>query len=150
MFIRKPAQKITLAAVLALATGATVAYAAAMDPDVNARQEAMGLIGSNVKKLSTMAKGEAEFDAAAAQAAFAAIAEKAGAVPALFEAQSNTDPESEAKDAIWENWADFSAKAAGLLTAAEAGAAVDSPEALGAAMGPLGEACKACHSVYKE
>lgn len=150
MLTRTSAPKRTVLAALAFATAGTALVAAAMDPDVNARQEAMGLIGSNVKKLSTMAKGDVEFDAAAAQAAFGAIAEKASMVPALFEAQSNTDPEAEAKDAIWENWADFTAKAAALQAAAEAGAAVDSPQALGAAMGPLGEACKACHSVYKE
>ena len=71
-------------------------------------------------------------------------------VPALFETTSNTDPEAEAKDAIWENWDDFVAKAGALQTAAEAGMGVDSPEALAAAMGPLSETCKACHSAYKE
>lgn len=150
MFTRKFALTSALAATVALGTLGTAVFAAAMDPDVNARQEAMGLIGSNVKKLSTMAKGEVDFDAAAAQAAFAAIAEKAQMVPALFESPSNSDPEAEAKDTIWENWDDFVAKAGVLQAAAEAGAGVDSPEALGAAMGPVGEACKACHSTYKE
>ena len=133
MFTRKS----TLVAALVLGTAATAVSAAAMDPDVRARQEAMGLVGSNMKKVSTMAKGEVEFDAAAAQAAFANIADKAAAVPALFETQSNTDPESEAKDAIWGNWDDFVSKASALQAAAEAGAGVDSLEALGAALGPL-------------
>jgi cytochrome c556 len=146
MFTRKSA----LAAALMLGTAVSAAFAAAQDPDVLARKEAMGLIGSNVKKLTAMAKGETAFDAAAAQAYFAAISEKAAMAPALFEPQSNSDPESDAKDAIWENWDDFVTKAADLKTAADAGASVDSPEALGAAMGGLGGACKACHSVYKE
>lgn len=146
MFTRKSA----IAGVLALGTLATAAFAAAQDPDVAARQEAMGLIGSNVKKVANMVKGEADFDAEAAQAAFATIAEKAGMVPALFEPQSNTDPEAEAKDAIWENWDDFTAKAGALKAAAEAGTSVDSLEALTTAMGPLNETCKACHSTYKE
>jgi cytochrome c556 len=146
MFTRSTA----LVATLILGTAASVAFAAASDPDVRARKEAMGLIGSNVKKLSDMVKGEVAFDAAAAQAAFAKISEKAAVVPVLFEPQSNTDPESEAKDAIWVNWDDFATKASELKLAAEAGAAVDSPEALGAAMASLGGACQACHSVYKE
>jgi cytochrome c556 len=146
MFTRKTA----IAAVLVLGTAASAAFAAAQDPDVIARKEAMGLIGSNVKKLTQMTKGEIDFDAAAAQASFALIAEKAATVPVLFEPQSNTDPESEAKDAIWENWDDFVAKANDLKLAADAGATVDSPQALGAAMGGLGGACKECHSVYKE
>lgn len=146
MFTRSTA----LVATLILGTAASVAFAAAQDPDVRARKEAMGLIGSNVKKLTQMAKGEVAFDAAAAQAAFANISQKAAVVPVLFEPQSNTDPESEAKDAIWANWDDFATKASELKLAADAGAAVDSPEALGAAVAGLGGACKACHSVYKE
>ena len=146
MFTRRSA----LAATLVLGTLATGVFAAAMDPDVRARQEAMGLVGSNVKKVASMVKGEVAFDAAAAQAAFAAIAEKADMVPALFETKSNNDPEAEAKDAIWENWEDFVTKAGALQTAAEAGIGVDSPEALAAAMGPLSETCKDCHSTYKE
>lgn len=146
MFTRNSA----LAGAFALGTLATAAFAAAQDPDVAARQEAMGLVGSNVKKIATMVKGEVDFDAEAAQAAFAKIAEKAEMVPTLFEPQSNTDPEAEAKDAIWENWDDFVAKAGDLKAAAEAGMSVDSPEALAAAMGPLNNTCKACHSTYKE
>lgn len=146
MFTRKTA----LAGALALGTLATAAFSAAQDPDVAARQEAMGLIGSNVKKVASMVKGEVAFDAEAAQAAFAKIAAKADMVPTLFETRSNTDPEAEAKDAIWDNWDDFVTKAGALKTAAEAGASVDSVEALAAAMGPLSQACKACHSTYKE
>ena len=146
MFSRQP----MLVAALALCTAGTAVVAAAMDPDVRARQEAMGLVGSNMKKIASMVKGEVAFDPAAAQAAFAKIAEKAAAVPALFETPSNTDPESEAQDAIWETWEDFVAKAGDLRTAAEAGTGVDSPEALAAAMGTLAGTCKACHSTYKE
>lgn len=146
MFSRKSA----LVAALVLGTAATAAFAAASDPDVLARKEAMGLIGADVKKLTAMAKGEAAFDATQAQQWFAEISEQAARVPALFEPQSNTDPESDAKDAIWESWDDFVAKANDLKLAADAGASIDSPEALGAAMGGLGGACKACHSVYKD
>jgi len=143
-------RKTTLATAIVISTIASVAFAAATDPDVRARKEAMGLIGADVKKLSTMAKGETAFDAAMAQQYFSEIAEQAAKVPALFEPQSNGDPESDAKDAIWENWDDFIAKASDLKMAADGGASVDSPEALGAAMGALGGACKACHSVYKD
>ncbi|GKY88812.1 cytochrome c [Sinisalibacter aestuarii] len=146
MFNRKSA----LVAAFAFGTVATAAFAAAQDPEVIARKETMGLIGADVKALTQMAKGAVAFDAAAAQTAFAEIAEKAATVPVLFEPQSNTDPESDAKDAIWENWDDFVSKANNLQMAAEAGAAVDSAEALGAAMGGLGGACQACHSVYKD
>lgn len=146
MFTRKTA----LTAAFVIGTAASAAFAAAQDPDVIARKEAMGLIGSDVKKLTAMAKGETTFDTAQAQAWFEEIVEKAAAVPALFETKSNTDPESKAKDAIWDNWDDFVAKANDLKAAAETGASIDSAEALGAAMGGLGGTCKECHSVYKE
>lgn len=143
-------RKTSLAAALVLGAAVTAAFAAAQDPEVIARKEAMGLIGSDVKKLTAMAKGDTAFDTAMAQQYFAEISEQAGRVPTLFETKSNTDPESDAKDAIWDNWDDFVAKANGLKMAADAGASVDSPEALGAALGALGGACKACHSVYKD
>ena len=146
MFNRRSA----LFSAFAIGVAATAALAAAMDPDVRARQEVMGLIGSKLKKVAPMAQGKVAFDAAAAQAAFASIADKAARVPAVFEAKSNYDPESEAKDAIWENWADFVTKAGVLQAAAEAGVGVDSPEALAAALGPLADSCKACHSTYRE
>ncbi len=139
--------KTTLAAGLVFAsTGFALAYST--NPDVQKRQETMGLISANLKKLAPMAQGKVDFDAAAAQAAFAAIAEQAGTVPVVFETQTR-DPESKASDAIWDHWEDFTAKAAALEAAAKAGATVDSPEALQAAFGPLGGACKACHSQYK-
>ncbi|MCB1338493.1 MAG: cytochrome c [Maritimibacter sp.] len=146
MFTRKTA----LAAALVIGTAGTAVFAAAMDPDVQARQEVMGMIGANMKTIGEMAQGKIAFDAAAAQAAFATIAENAAKVPTVFETESNTDPESEARDDIWMNWEDFVTKATALQSAAEAGAGVDSPEALGAAMGPLGGACKDCHTLYKE
>lgn len=145
MFTRKP-----MFAALALGAFATAALAAAQDPDVAARQEAMGMIGSNMKKIGSMAKGEVAFDEALAQSYFTEIATIAGTIPTLFTAQSNVDPEAEARDILWVEWDKFTAMATGLQEAAQAGTTVDSPEALGAAMGPLGQACKTCHSAYKE
>lgn len=139
--------KTALAAALVLGTaGFAVAYA--QNPDVQKRQEAMGLIGSNAKKLNQMSQGQVAFDAAAAQAAFAAISERAAQVPALFEVEAD-DPESDAADEIWMMWDDFVAKSQALQAAAQAGAGVDSPEALGAAMQGLNGTCKDCHSQYK-
>lgn len=139
--------KSALAAALVLGT-ATFAFADAQDPDVKNRQAAMKIVGANTKTLGEMMQGKTAFDTAAAQAAFAAIAGKAGEVPVLFEAEV-TDPESDAADEIWMMWDDFVEKAGALKAAAEAGAGVDSPEALGAAFGNLNGACKACHTQYK-
>ena len=136
-----------LAALMLLGT-ASVALAYTTNPAVQARQAAMQTFGGDMKKLMPMVQGKAPFDAATAQAALAEMAATAGQVPGLFEAHEK-DPESKAKDTIWENWDDFTAKAGALKAAAEAGAGVDSLEALTAAMGPVGGACKACHTDYK-
>lgn len=77
---------------------------------VKARMDAMSVIGAQMKVLGNMAKGQVAFDASAAQAAAALVAEQAAAVPALFETQVD-DPKSEADPAIWTNYPDFSAKA---------------------------------------
>ena len=139
--------KATLAAGLALGA-ATFALAEASDPVVKARQDAMGMIGANTKILGQMAQGQTAFDAAAAQAAFSVISQKAAEVPSLFEVEAD-DPESEAKAEIWFMYDDFVTKSEALKAAADAGLGVDSPEFLGAAMGPLSGSCKACHSEYK-
>jgi cytochrome c556 len=140
--------KKTALAALLLLSSATMGLAYATDPTVRARQQAMDSNREQLKVLMPMLQGKADFDAAAAQAAFAAIATTAGNVPTLFKENAH-DPETRAKPAIWQNWDDFTAKANALKTAAEAGADVDSLDALKAAMGPVGGACKACHTAYK-
>lgn len=137
---------ITFAAVLAAASMAA-AHAEVSNETVKARMDGMKAIGGAMKTLGGMAGGKMEFDAAAAQAALDTVAMEAAAVPTKFEAQE-TDPESEAKDDIWANWDDFVAKA-GALEAAAKGADGSSAAGLGAAMGAMGGACKACHSAYR-
>ena len=134
---------------LFLATAA-LAHDGVKNPAVKARMEAMGLIGANTKILGQMAKGEIAFDADKARAAAATIAEQAERAPALFEA-NETDPKSEALPAIWENFADFTAKAGALQMATTTAAqAIAGPADLGPQLGQIGGTCKACHSKYRE
>ncbi len=117
------------------------------DPDAMARQTLMGTVGMNTKVLGDMAASKAPFDAAAAEAAKAAIVAAAGKIPATFEPQG-TDAESKAKPDIWTNWDDFLAKADGL---AKAAGALDATtvEGVQAGMAGVGGACKDCHSKYQ-
>ena len=136
----------TIAAGLILIAGAAIASEAA-DPNVKARQEVMETLGKNMKILGDIAGGKAAYDAAAAEAAKAAIIAAASEASAKFEPQA-TDPESEAKPEIWTNWDDFLAKDKALVDAATAWD-VSSPETIGAGMGAVGGACKACHTAYR-
>jgi cytochrome c556 len=143
--------KFSLKVVLVAASlAATVAYAKGerTDPNAIAREEVMEDVGGAMKTLGGMAGGEMAFDAAAAQAAKDAMIAAAAAAPAAFMTQGEPDPASEAKADIWANWDDFAAKAAALGAAATA-LDVTSAESIGAGMGALGGACKACHTAYR-
>ena len=136
----------TLVAGLVLVAGVAVA-AEATDPTVKARQELMDTIGMNTKILGDMAGGKSAFDAAAAEAAKAAIVAAAAEIPAKFEPQA-TDPKSTAKPEVWTDWDDFLANAKALGDAAGALDAT-SVEGVQAGMGGIGGACKDCHSEFR-
>ncbi len=139
---------MTKALIAGFVLSATVVFAGkSTDPDAMARQTLMGTVGMNTKVLGEMAGGKVAFDAAAAEAAKAALADAAGKIAATFEPQG-TDAESKAKPDIWTNWEDFLAKADGL---AKAAGALDATtlEGLQAGMAGVGGTCKDCHSKYQ-
>ncbi|NBZ86688.1 c-type cytochrome [Stagnihabitans tardus] len=119
----------------------------ANDPDVKARQELMGTFGGAMKALGDMAGGKVAYDAAAAEAAKKALVDGSAGIEAAFK-NNATDPAGKAKPEVWTAWDDFVAKAGDLNTAAGA-LDVTSAESIGAGMGGIGGACKACHTAYK-
>jgi cytochrome c556 len=131
-----------------LAAGAAYAEEERTDPNAIAREELMEMVGKNTGVLGDMAGGKTAFDAAAAEAAKAALVEAFGKVEATFKEQGGPDPVDEAKPEIWANWDDFLKKAS---AAADAAGALDvaSAESIGAGMGALGGACKDCHTTYR-
>lgn len=140
-------------AVKFLATGlvlvAGVALASeATDPVAKARQDLMDTIGMNTKILGEMAGGKTAYDAAAAEAAKAALSAAAAEIPVKFETAGPGDPKSIAKPEIWTNWDDFLKDANALKAAADA-IDVSSVETIGAGMGAIGGACKDCHTEYR-
>jgi cytochrome c556 len=130
-----------------LVTGAAYAQERT-DPNAIARSDLMKVVGKNTGILGDMAGGKAPHDAAAADAAKAALVEAFGAVEATFKEQGAADPVDQAKPEIWANWDDFLAKANAAATAAGA-IDVASAESIGAGMGALGGACKDCHTSYR-
>jgi cytochrome c556 len=133
---------------LVLTAGAAFAEGDRTDPNAKARSDLMRVIGKNTGILGDMAGGKAAHDAAAAEAAKAAIVEAAGMIEATFKDQGAADPASEAKPEIWANWEDFLANAKALGDAAGA-MDVASAETIGAGMGALGGACKDCHTEFR-
>lgn len=142
--------KLVLPILLAFPASAALAHGGVQNAAVLARMDAMKAIGDATKTLGEMAKGAVAFDADAARAAAQTIAMHAGDTPALFEARED-DPKSEALPGIWEDFEDFTARANDLeRLAGDLATGLDSPEALRAGLGQLGQACKACHTEYRE
>ena len=131
-----------------LSAGAAFAEEKRTDPNAIARGELMTTIGKNTGVLGDMAGGKAAYDAAAAEAAKAAIVDAAGKIEATFKDQGAADPASTAKPEVWTNWEEFLADAKKL---GEAAGAMDvaSAETIGAGMGALGGACKDCHTEFR-
>jgi cytochrome c556 len=142
----KLAKAVLIGAILS--AGAVYAQAERTDPNAIARSDLMKIVGKNTGVLGDMAGGKSAYDAAAAEAAKAALIEAAGAVEATFKDQGAADPASEAKPEVWANWDDFLIKAKALGDAAGA-MDVASAESIGAGMGALGGACKDCHTTYR-
>ena len=138
----------TLLVSAVLLTGAAHAQdIAATNPDVIARKDLMKSMGGAAKTLGGMAGGEVAYDAAAAEAAKQTIIAAAAQIEAKFTPNAE-DPASEAKAEIWTDWDGFLVKAKALGDAANT-FDVASAESIGAGMGAVGGACKACHTDYR-
>lgn len=133
--------------ILGIVMAGSVAFAAATDPDVIARQKLMDANGAAMKVLGTMAKGDVAFDATAAEAAKQSLITHAAGIEAAWKINA-TDPESKSKPEIWTNMADFVAKGNALTTAATA-LDTSSLDGIRAGIDGIGGACGSCHKAYK-
>lgn len=143
-----------VAAIVAIG-GVALAHAAEeMEPTVQARHGHMNILALNVGVLGGMARGQAEYDADAAQAAANNILAIAQIDQRNYWAEgteAGASTGSRALPAIWENMDDFMAKNDDLIFAAEAmaDAAGTDLASLQAAMGNLGGSCSGCHREYR-
>jgi len=141
---------LTLVAIAAAST----TMAQDLPAPVQARQGQFQIMALNVGVVANMARGNTEYDAAAAQAA----ADNLVAISMLdqsFHWPEGTDnmalDGTRALPAIWENlpdvvekWGAFGAAAEGLAAVAGNGL-----EGMQAALGPVGGSCGACHDAYR-
>ncbi|MCU0910005.1 MAG: cytochrome c [Rhodobacteraceae bacterium] len=143
---------IVAAGALCLAGGAIAQ--SAVDGAVKARKAHMQLYAFNLGALGAMAKGEVEYDAAAAGAAAANIAALATLDQSRYWPQGSAQGEAEgsrALPALWTSGDDVMAKAGAFREAvgALATAAGTDLASLQAAMGPVGQACGSCHESFR-
>jgi cytochrome c556 len=120
----------------------------AQSDQITDRQALMKSNAKNAKNVTQMVKGESPFDAAAATAAFNTWHENAKKIPTLFTVPPPADAKSRALPKIWENKADFEAKAAALAKAASEGKHSTLDE-LKASFPNVQQACANCHDNYR-
>lgn len=122
-----------------------------MPDPIPARQELMKENGAAMKAASALAKGEVAYDEAEAAGAMAIVKDNMEEFPNLFPEDSMEGGDTRALAAIWENKADFEAKAAQLAEDAAAAetAAAEGQEAFAAAFGEVGSNCGGCHEMYR-
>ncbi|WP_343115599.1 cytochrome c [Ostreiculturibacter nitratireducens] len=150
----KKAVVAATAAVLAFTGVAAAQDAGPHAQAIKARQGLMNFYAMNLGPLGAMAKGEMEYDAAAAQVAADNIAGVANLNLGMVWPQGSDNENAQgtrALPAIWADGSDIGAKASDLKAAAEAmqAAAGTDLASLQAAMQGLGAACGACHKAYR-
>jgi cytochrome c556 len=121
---------------------------------IDYRSSLMGIYKWNMGNMGDMMKGKTPFD----QAAFAGFAKDLATATQLnlmvgFPEGSDEGDDTDALPDIWLNWEDFvkkyedlGAASAKLAEVAKSG----DKQAIGAQMGEVGKACKACHKNYKD
>ena len=118
------------------------------------RQGALKVIGWNIGPMGAMAKEEMPYDADLFALHAERIAVLTGMLPEVFKADTRNNPvETEALDAIWEDFDEFTKLANAAENKALAASAMardkDFADAR-AALGELGQACKDCHEKFRE
>jgi cytochrome c556 len=138
----------TALAVVAIAVGVT-AVVAQSDP-IATRKQLMKDVGAQTKTGAGMAKGEAPYDQAKAQAILATYVDAATKAPALFPENSKTGGDTAALPAIWQNMGDFKGKFDKFGAEAKAAqSSVKDLDSFKSAFGGLTKNCGGCHETYR-
>ena len=125
------------------------------NPAVKARQSHMRLYAHNFGIIGNMARGNTEYDAADAQAAADNLVALTGMIQVGYWVEGTSVEEIEGTRMLPEapsNLDELRSLTDGVNAAAQDVAAVagDGLDAMRATLGPLGQACGACHEKYQQ
>ena len=138
----------TVLAMTAIAIGVT-AVIAQTDP-LATRKGLMKKNNENARNVTQMVRGEAAFDSAKVEAAFAQWADTARQLPTLFPEPPKPGQESRALPKIWETRSDFDAKIATFAKAvADNKDKAKTLDELKVAFPAVNNACNSCHETYR-
>ena len=142
---------IIRATLAALAAALSVGAVMAQPDPVTTRENLMKENNKHAIAVVRMMRGQAPFDAAAVDAAFAQWADTAQKLPSLFPDGSKTGGDNRASPKIWVNKKDFDAKAAafGKSVAENRDKGKGSLDGLRVAIPAVGKACDDCHKEYR-
>lgn len=115
---------------------------------VKERMDMMEAMAKNMKAIGARIKAKRDVEAIKKEAL--ALQAHAPHIPHLFPPGS-TQPPTEAKPAIWRNFADFEAKAKALESASAklANSAPNNLEAVTIQVRAVAETCSGCHDLYR-
>jgi cytochrome c556 len=135
----------------ALVVGLSVGAVIAQQDPVTTRENLMKENNKHAIAVVRMMRGQAPFDAAAVDAAFAQWADTAQKLPSLFPDNSKTGGDNRASPKIWLNKKDFESKAAAFAKAVAENhdKAKSSLDGLKTAIPVVGKACDDCHKDYR-
>ncbi|MEP5731871.1 MAG: cytochrome c [Sulfitobacter sp.] len=150
---KKTAGALGLSAILIATAGIAGSHSNKdLNPAVAARHAQMQMIGYSIGMLGSVAKGEIEYDADMVRSAasnLAALAKFDRTSLWIAGTEQGAEAGSRAKAEIWSDPDGFGERFEELATAATALIEAGDAAAVGAGMGALGGACKACHEKYR-
>ena len=144
--------KIRNLLILIFVTISSIAFAhsGVKDKNVKERMMVMKAMADNTKIIGQMLKGKTSFDENEAKLALERLSSLSLKTPKVFEVNA-TDPKSEAKPAIWDEFDEFTKLSQDLAEATEVLArSVGTINDLRPALKRVSSGCKACHSKYRE
>ena len=145
--MRRMAGAALAAVVVVLGSDAVIAQS---DP-IATRMALMKANDDNARVVVQIMRGQAPFDAAKVDTAFAQWADTAQKLPGLFPDNSKAGQKTRASSKIWVTKVDFDTKAAefGKAVAENRDKAKTSLDGLRAAIPVVGNACDSCHKDYR-
>ena len=127
-----------------------LAHSGVKDKNVKERMVVMKEMANTTKIIGQMLKGKTSFDANEAKLALERLSSLSLKTPKVFMINAS-DPKSEAKPAIWDEFDEFTRLSKDLAeTSILLAGSIDSIDDLRPALRGVSSGCKACHSRYRE
>lgn len=126
------------------------AHSGVKNQNVKERMMVMKAMAKNTKVIGQMLKRKTQFDANEAKSALERLSSLSLKTPKVFTVNA-TDPKSEAKPAIWDEFDEFTKLSLELAeTSIVLAGSIEIIDDLRPALKRISSGCKSCHSKYRE